>query len=129
MSSTRIRNQDLKEGMLVYHNLEGELGRVKKIYKPGEYLDENDKPIPYPVAIVDFGGREEQFLLPTNGRQFSAFPDAAEDFRDKLRTTVDGTIKSLCIAGEACGLDEHTSMLVIGCVIRENLRKRGQPQE
>jgi hypothetical protein len=129
MSSTRIRNQDLKEGMLVYHNLEGELGRVKKIHGPGEYVGIDKCSVPYPVVIVDFGGREEQFLLPANGRQFSAFPDAVEDFRDKLRTTVDDTIKSLCIAGEACGLDEHTSMLVIGCVIRENLRKRGQLRE
>jgi hypothetical protein len=105
MSSTRIRNQDLKEGMLVYHNLEGELGRIKKIYKPGEYIDRENQRISHAVAIVDFGGREEQFLLPTNGKQFSAFPDAAETFRDYLRCDIDQTIKSLLVVGEGAGLD------------------------
>jgi hypothetical protein len=119
----RIRNQDLREGMLVYHAVEGAIGRVRKIYKPGERLDENERPISHAVAIVTMNGQDEEFVLPENGKQFRRFPEAALTLLKKVDQTYDDSIKSLCSAGSAMGLDDEVSMLVIGCVIRERLRK------
>jgi hypothetical protein len=123
MSSTRIKNQDLKEGMLVYHALEGELGRVKAIHAPGAFHDPNGTAVSQAVAIVDIGGQEEQFVLPPNGTQFQVVSEAGEKFRDELRLIVDDTIRSLVGRGAGHGLDEETTMKIMVCVIRERMRK------
>jgi hypothetical protein len=127
MSSTRIENQKLQVGMLVYHHLDGQIGKVERIYQPGEFADTNGRRIPQAVAIVDMLGLKEQYLLPPTGKQFSQLPDNVENCLATVRRIVDSTITDIVYRLQKdVQIDENTAMLVVGSVIRENMRYRGQ---
>lgn len=117
-------SEELEEGQFVCHNIDGALGRIKKVYGPGEKIDEKGRVIADRVVVVEVDGSDEEYLLPGGSKRhrFTVLPESAEAFRDELRTIVDDQIRTLCAKGFGHGLSEHESMLIIGCVIRERLR-------
>jgi hypothetical protein len=108
-----------KVGDLVIHKYSGEMGRVKRVYAPNEYLV-GGRLVSCPVVMLDSG---TPFLDVPGKTLFDFLPDVAEVFRVGVEGRFDDTMAQIIADACTVGIDERHAMLIIGSVIRGRMRK------
>lgn len=109
-----------KVGDLVLHRRTGEIGRIREVHAPNEYLI-SDKPVSCPVVVLNSG---TPFLDVPGKNAFDFLPDdvapSIELLRGMFDAYVSDAVHGLVVSH---GIEESTAMLIVGSVIRERLRK------
>ena len=108
-----------KVGDLVIHKNSGEMGRVETVYAPNEY-PVGGRPVSCPVVVLDSG---TPFLDVPGKTLFDFLPDVAEVFRVGVEGRFDDTMAQIIADARTVGIDKQHAMLIIGSVLRAQMRK------
>ena len=108
-----------KVGDLVIHKYSGEMGRVSSVHAPNEYLID-DRPVSCPVVVLDSG---TPFLDVPGKTLFDFLPDVAEVFRIGVEGRFDDAMAQIVADAHAVGIGERDAMLIMGSVLRTQMRK------